>query len=315
MSRRRDGLRIDGWIVVDKPAGMTSVQALGRVRRATGAAKLGHGGTLDPAATGLLPVALGEATKTVPWCHDAAKTYTFTVRWGEATATDDVEGDIVETSPARPDEAGIRAALPAFTGVVSQVPPAFSAVRTAGRRAYELARMNAAPELAPRKVRIESLEMTGPPGGDRATFRAVCGKGTYIRALARDLARHLGTVGHVCALRRTRVGPFTQDMAISVDLLGERDRKAPVFEALLPVETALDDIPALVVTPRQASLLRHGQAVAVPEASNGTVQVRTTDGLVAIASVDCGRVRPVRVFNMTRREDQRCRSRLSARPR
>ncbi len=296
-------VRIDGWLVVDKPAGMTSTQALGRVRRATRAAKLGHGGTLDPAAVGVLPVALGEATKTVPWCQNAAKVYRFTLRWGEATATDDGEGDVVATSPVRPRPDRIEDALAAFTGSFEQVPPAFSAVKLAGRRAYDLARRGLSVAPAPRRVTVHSLRLLDIPDRDRATLEAVCGKGTYIRALGRDLARRLGTVGHVAALRRTRVGPFLQTMAIAVDGLGGCGKSALPSGALLPVETALDDIPALAVTAAQASLLRQGRQVAVAGEGSGIRRVAAGRCLVAIGEVAGGRLRPLRVFNLAGEED------------
>ena len=296
-------VRIDGWLVVDKPAGMTSTQALGRVRRATRAAKLGHGGTLDPAAVGVLPVALGEATKTVPWCQNAAKVYRFTLRWGAATATDDGEGDVVATSPVRPRPDRIEDALAAFTGSFEQVPPAFSAVKLAGRRAYDLARRGLPVAPAPRRVTVHSLRLLNIPDRDRATLEAVCGKGTYIRALGRDLARRLGTVGHVAALRRTRVGPFLQTMAIAVDRLGGCGKSALPSGALLPVETALDDIPALAVTAAQASLLRQGRQVAVAGEGSGIRRVAAGRCLVAVGEVAGGRLRPLRVFNLSGEED------------
>ena len=295
---RRARRRIDGWLVVDKPAGMTSTQALGRVRRATGAAKLGHGGTLDPAAVGVLPVALGEATKTVPWCQAATKVYRFTLRWGEATATDDGEGEVVATCAIRPCREHIQAALAAFTGSIEQVPPAFSAVKLAGRRAYHLARRGLPVAPAPRRVTVHSLRLVAIPDRDRASFEAVCGKGTYIRALGRDLARRLGTLAHVAALRRTRVGPFSHRMAIAVDTLGECGKSALPSGALLPVETALDDIPALAVTAAKAQLLRQGRRVAVAGEGGGIRRVMAGRCLVAVGEVTDGSLRPLRVFNL-----------------
>ncbi len=295
---RRRGRPVHGWLVCDKPAGVTSSQVVGQARRLTGAAKLGHGGTLDPAATGILPVALGEATKTVAWCQRATKTYRVTARWGLATATDDAEGDVTGSSDARPSREGIVAALPRFTGDVSQRPPVYSAIKVAGRRAFDLARRNIVPDLAPRTVRIESIALDAVDDADHATFEVVCGKGTYIRALVRDLAESLGTVGHVRALRRTRVGPFVESMAISVDSCLKHGRYAPACGAILPVETALADIPALAVTEIQARLLRQGQAVRAPEACQGTVRLHDDHRLVAIAKTDGDLVRPVRVFNL-----------------
>ena len=298
MARRRKGLHIHGWLVCDKTAGMTSSQLVGRARRLTGAAKLGHGGTLDPAATGVLPVALGDATKTVAWCQDSIKTYQVTARWGASTTTDDTEGDITATSDARPSRERILAALSSFTGEISQRPPVFSAIKVAGRRAYDLARSNIKFDLEPRTVRIDRITLVGMEDADHAAFEVVCGKGTYIRALVRDLAEFLGTAGHVHALRRTQVGPFTQCMAISVDSWLKHGRNAPACGAIMPVETVLADIPALVVTESQASLLRHGQAVRISEACKGTVRLHDDHGLVAIARTDGDLVRPVRVFNL-----------------
>jgi len=298
MARRRKGLKVDGWIIVDKAFGMTSTQAIGRTRRATRAAKLGHGGTLDPAATGVLPIALGEATKTIPYCQDAIKVYDVTIRWGEATETDDSEGDIIERSDGRPDRDALEKALPAFIGRISQVPPAYSALKIDGQRAYDLARRGEAPDMKARDVTIEAITVLDVPDTDHARLEVTCGKGTYIRSLARDLARHLGTCGHVAALRRTRVGPFTETMAICVDKLPECAMEPPPFGALLPVETALDDIPALATTETGARLLRQGRPVEVPGTSDGTVQVRHDRTLVAIGKVEAGILSPVRVFNL-----------------
>ncbi len=298
MARRRKGQKVDGWIIVDKPTGMTSTQVIGRVRRATQAAKLGHGGTLDPEATGLLPIALGEATKTIPWCQDGSKIYTFTVRWGVATSTHDAEGEVTDESDVRPTREAIEAALPAFTGTVTQIPPIFSALKIDGERAYDLARRGETPEMKPRQVAIEHFILTGMPDENHACFEVLCGKGTYVRALGRDIAEHLGTLGHVPALRRTRVGPFTEAMAISVDKLDQYANEPPPIEALLPVETALDDIPALAVTETMAQLLRQGQPVEAPESCNGTVQVHDDVGLVALGEVTEGILKPLRVFNL-----------------
>jgi len=298
MARRRKGERIDGWIVVDKPLGLTSTQVIGKVRRATQAAKLGHGGTLDPLATGILPIALGEATKTIPWCQDATKVYRFTVAWGTATATDDAEGEAVATSPVRPERAAIEAALPGFLGEIDQVPPVFSALKVDGERSYDLARRGEAPELAARRVRIDALSLLAAEGPDRADFELVCGKGTYVRSLARDLARVLGTCGHVATLRRTRVGPFTEKGAISVEMLQDMGQGPPPSGILLPVETALDDIPALALTEAAAARLRQGQPVPVPEDCSGTFRARCADRLLAIVEAHSGEARPLRVFNI-----------------
>jgi len=308
MARRRKGLAIHGWINVDKPSGISSNDVVTRVRRATGAAKVGHGGTLDPLATGVLPVALGEATKTVSYAMDGTKTYRFRVRWGVATATDDAEGEVVETSDARPGAAEIEAALGAFTGEIEQVPPAYSAIKVDGRRSYELARRDEAVELAPRTVRIDALRLVAIPDADHAELEMTSGKGAYVRAIARDLARRIGTVGHVADLRRTAVAGFTEKDAISLDKLEALGHSAPASDILLPVETVLADIPALALTLQEANRLRHGQGVPVlPVASRspfkdiaqGDTVVAMAEGrLVALAKIAGGEIRPVRVMNL-----------------
>ncbi len=301
--RRRGDPTINGWLVIDKPSGLTSSRVVGRVRAITGAAKAGHGGTLDPLATGVLPIALGEATKTVSQILGGTETYRFTVRWGEARDTDDAEGAVTATSDARPDAASIRAALPAFTGVISQVPPVYSAIKIDGRRAYDLARGNQAPRLDAREVRIDHLTLDECPSVEEANFEMRCGSGTYVRSLARDLARHLGTCGHVTALRRTASGPFTEADAISLDKLKEVVHSARPAAYLLPVETALADIPALAMTDQEADLLRSGQSVPVSGAAVrdqviGLAYAQANGRLVALTRVDDGVVRPVRVFNL-----------------
>ena len=293
----RRGRPVDGWLVCDKPAGVTSSRLVGRARCLTGAARLGHGGTLDPLATGVLPMALGEATKTIAWCQDAIKTYRVTARWGVSTSTDDAEGEVISTSRERPEADAIAGVLASFTGDVRQTPPAFSAVKVAGQRAYALARQHIAPALKPRLVRIEQITLLAVEDDDHALFEVVCGKGTYMRALVRDMALRLGTLGHVHALRRTRVGPFSLSMAISVDSWLEHGRNALACGAIHPVETVLVDIPALVVTELQARHLRHGQAVRIGQTCEGIVRIQDEHGLVAIAKSDGDMVRPVRVFN------------------
>ena len=263
MARRRKGRPIHGWVVLDKPSGMTSARAVAALRRHLGAAKAGHAGTLDPLATGVLPIALGEATKTMAYIVDTAKTYRFSVLWGAATSTDDAEGEVVETSAARPTEAAITAALAQFTGEIEQVPPRYSAIKVDGQRAYKLARADRDVTLAPRRVRIDSFRLIGRPEPDRAAFEVRCGKGTYMRSLARDLALAVGTVGHIVDLRRTAVGPFTEGDAISLDNLGSVGHIAPEIEHLLPVQAALGDMPALPLTPDEAQRLRRGQTVRV----------------------------------------------------
>ena len=308
MGRRNKGNPIHGWIVLDKPEGMTSTAAVAAVKRCTGAAKAGHAGTLDPFATGILPIALGEATKTVPYLQEGAKTYRFTIRWGIATDTDDRDGALVEESAERPDAAAIEAMLERFTGEIEQVPPAFSAIRVEGRRAYDLAREGKKPDLAPRQVWIGELRYLDSPDSDHAVFEAVCGKGTYIRALARDFARALGTVGHLVALRRTRVGPMFEKHAISLDELVENMQCAAALTHLLSVETALDDIPALAVTEIEAGRLRNGQAISllqkadldrIAELENGDTVLTTAGGKpVALARYAAGEIQPVRVLNL-----------------
>ncbi|PWC31618.1 tRNA pseudouridine(55) synthase TruB [Azospirillum sp. TSO22-1] len=312
MARKRKGQPIHGWLVLDKPEGLTSTQALSKVRRLLNAEKAGHGGTLDPLATGILPIALGEATKTVSYAMDGAKTYRFTVRWGERTATDDREGAIIDRSDARPDEAAIRAALPAFLGEIDQVPPQYCAIKVDGERAYDIARDGDVVDLAARRVRIDRFELVEMPDADHAVFEIDCGKGTYVRSLARDLAEALGTVGHVAVLRRLRVGRFTLDTAISLDELAAMDHGAAVERLLLPIETALDDIPALALTEAEAHRLRHGQAVALltrqdlerltairgAVGGDGIVIALFAGKPVALARVEGAEVRPVRVINL-----------------
>ncbi len=301
MTPKRPKQKIDGWVVLDKPLGMGSTQAVGRVRWLFSAEKAGHGGTLDPLATGVLPIALGEATKTVPFVMDGRKEYRFTLRFGEARSTDDGEGEVTATSDVRPTDAAILAALPAFIGEIAQTPPAFSALKIGGQRAYDLARAGEAVELKPRKVTIERLELLARPDTDHADFVVACGKGTYIRSLGRDLAHALGTVGHLSALRRTAVGPFREEAAISLPKLEALGHIPPLLGALVPVATALDDIPALALTGTQADRLRHGQPVLLTRDAppSGTlVRAETGSKLVALVRSDGAALQPVRVFNL-----------------
>ncbi|MDD9876564.1 MAG: tRNA pseudouridine(55) synthase TruB [Magnetovibrio sp.] len=308
MGRRRKGRPVHGWLNLDKPAGISSSDAVNRVRRAFDAAKAGHGGTLDPAATGVLPIAFGEATKTVAYAMDGAKTYRFVVRWGQATSTDDGEGEVIETSDARPDGAGLEALLSSFTGEIEQVPPVFSAIKVDGRRAYELARKDVPVELAARTVSIAEIRLVETPDADHAAFEVTAGKGTYVRALARDIARAAGTVGHVVSLRRTAVGPFQENHAISLDKIESLGHIAPDSSPLLPVETVLADIPALALTAQEAQRLKRGQTVPVlPVASRSpfkdimqgdTVCAMSEGRLVALARIAGGEIRPVRVMNL-----------------
>lgn len=307
MGRNRRGMPIHGWLVIDKPSGISSSGVVGRVRRITGAAKVGHGGTLDPLATGLLPLAFGEATKTVSYVMDGPKTYRFTVRWGEARNTDDAEGKVTETSGARPAKEQILAVLDRFIGDIEQVPPVFSAIKVKGKRAYALARADRPPEMKSRIVHIDELKLLDMPDADHAEFEVVSGKGTYMRSLARDMAVQLGTLGHVSALRRVAVGPFRENDAISLDKLESLGHSAPPSEHLFPVETVLDDIPALALTEMEARKLRCGQAIPVlPVAkrspfkniSQGDVVCAMAGGrLVALAKIKGGEIRPFRVMN------------------
>ncbi|MCA0249835.1 MAG: tRNA pseudouridine(55) synthase TruB [Proteobacteria bacterium] len=301
MARRRKGDKVDGWVVLDKPEGLGSTPAVGRVRRLFGAQKAGHGGTLDPLASGVLPIALGEATKTVPFVMDGRKEYRFTLRFGEARSTEDREGEVTATSEVRPEDAAIAAALPAFQGEIEQMPPVFSALKVDGRRAYDLARAGEAVELKPRKVLIERLEFLGRPDRDHADFVVGCGKGTYIRSLGRDLAVALGTVGHLSMLRRTVAGPFREAAAISLPKLEALGHIPALFGALAPVATALDDIPALAVTEAQADRLRQGQPVLLTRdapPSGALVRAELGDRLVALVRSDGVALQPVRVFNL-----------------
>jgi len=298
---------VHGWVVLDKPVGMTSTHAVAVIKRLFAAKRAGHAGTLDPLASGCLPIALGEATKTVPFVVDGRKTYIFTVRWGEERDTDDAEGRIVNVSESRPDRAAIEAMLPRFVGTIEQVPPRFSAIKIDGERAYDLARDGEAVELAPRQVTINRLKLLESPDPDHAVLSAECGKGTYVRALARDLGRTLGGFGHVSALRRSRVSPFVEGDMISLERLESLCHRAAAGEVnladmLLPVETALDDIPALAVSPADAARLHKGQVVLLrgrdAAVIRGTVQVASGGQLVAIAEIDRGEIVPRRVFNL-----------------
>lgn len=308
MGRRRGGQAIHGWVILDKPSGMTSFTAVAAVRRGLGAAKAGHGGTLDPLATGVLPIALGEATKTLPYIVDSNKTYRFTVRWGEARDTDDSEGTIVATSAVRPNADAIEAALPRFLGVLEQVPPTYSAVKVDGQRAYALARAHTPMVLAPRPVVIERMALIAMPDADHAVFEVTCGKGTYMRALARDLAAALGTAGHVAALRRTAVGPFSEQDAIDLDNIEVVRHSDAVPQQVLPVAAALAGIPALALTEGEARRIQRGQAIAVlPVVSRLPQEGVRKDAIVcamaenkpiALAQIRGGEVRPLRVLNL-----------------
>ncbi|MGQ4274356.1 tRNA pseudouridine(55) synthase TruB [Terrihabitans sp. B22-R8] len=302
---RSKKIDVHGWLILDKPSGMTSTHALAKVKRAFGAKKAGHAGTLDPLATGCLPIAFGEATKTVPFAMDGRKVYRFTVRWGVETATDDSEGPVTATSDRRPDRQEILALLPDFTGTIEQVPPSFSAIKVAGERAYDLARDGEELDLASRAIEIHSLVLVADDA-DSATFEAETGKGAYVRALARDMGRRLGCHGHITALRRVSVGPFGEHTLISLDEIDRLRLCAPdegnLADHLLPVETALDDIPALAVNGADAARLRRGQAILLRGRDapllHGTCYVTAQGVLVALAEAEGGEIHPKRVFQL-----------------
>jgi tRNA pseudouridine55 synthase len=304
--KKRD---VNGWLVLDKPVGMTSTHAVSVVKRLLQAKRAGHAGTLDPLASGLLPIALGEATKTVPFVMDGRKIYCFTVRWGEERDTDDAEGRATETSAERPTADAIRALIPSFSGLIEQVPPRFSAVKIGGERAYDLARDGEVVELAPRPIEVHHLALLEMPDPDHSVLAAECGKGTYVRALARDMGRALGCFGHVVALRRTAVGPFSEQIATDLEALQRMtqpgaDDDIPAAPALLPVEAGLAALPALRVSAADAGRLARGQAVLLrgrdAPVMEGWVSVSAHGGLVALAQVEKGELRPRRIFNLPR---------------
>lgn len=298
---------LDGWVLLDKPVGLTSTQAVTVVKRLFGAKKAGHAGTLDPLASGCLPIAFGEATKTVPYVMDGRKTYRFTVRFGIETDTDDAEGKEVAASDSRPADAEIVAALSSFQGEIMQVPPAYSALKIGGERAYDLAREGEEVKLEARPVTIFSLQMVERPDADHAVLEAQCGKGTYVRAIARDLGRMLGSKGHVSALRRTSVGPFLEEDLVPLDELRERADvgEDALMEALDPVEFALEELPQLAVTPPDAHRLRCGQSVILRGRDapiiDGHAAVFCQNALIAIGDVEAGEIYPHRVFNWAKR--------------
>jgi tRNA pseudouridine55 synthase len=306
MSRQRQkkGRPVSGWLVLDKPVGIGSTECVSLVKRLFRAAKVGHAGTLDPLASGMLPIALGEATKTVPYIMDGLKTYRFIVGWGTETNTDDLEGSVTRSSTERPDRDAIQAALEHYVGEIEQVPPSFSAVKINGERAYKLARAGDEPEIAPRIIYIDRLEMRRCSSKDETEFECRCGKGTYVRAIARDIGRELGCFGHVGSLRRIGVGPFIEDDLV---LLAELEELAGNIEALdallLPTGAALDELPEISVSTAQANRLRAGNSVVLrgrdaigfaPEA----VCV-SGDELVAIGAIERGEFQPRRVFRFS----------------
>jgi tRNA pseudouridine55 synthase len=301
------GRDISGWLIIDKPSGIGSTDVVNKVKRAFDAQKAGHGGTLDPLATGLLPIAFGAATKTVPYVMDGTKVYRFTLRFGEARDSDDADGAVTQTSDARPSDEAIRAALPAFIGDIMQVPPVYSAIKVGGERAYDLARDGQAVALEARPARVDRFELVARPDADHAEFEVQSGKGVYMRSLARDLALAVGTVGHIAALRRLRVGPFRESHGVALDKIAVAgDTPPPSLDLLLPLTTALADIPALAVTEGEAARLGFGQALSlveflgrVPsdaEPEGGLVRVMAGERFVGLCRLEEGQLRPERLM-------------------
>ena len=301
MPRKRKGNPVHGWVVLDKPYGLGSTSAVGKVRWLFTAQKAGHAGTLDPLATGILPIALGEATKTVPFMVDAKKGYQFTLTFGANTDTWDTEGEVTETSDVRPSEATILKALPQFIGDIEQIPPRYSAIKVDGKRSYDLARSGEIVELKSRRVTVDSFDLLSFDG-ERATFEVGCGKGTYIRSLARDLAAALETCGHVTMLRRTWVGPFHLEQSFTLDALEKLCHRDAVSDALRPVETALDDIPVLALTEQEVIELKHGRAIVLTPslmAENPEwIVAMLEDKVIALCNAIDGQLWPKKVFNL-----------------
>jgi tRNA pseudouridine55 synthase len=304
MARAKKGKPVHGWVVLDKPAGMTSTRAVGAIKRIFDAQKAGHAGTLDPLATGILPIALGEATKTVPFAVDGEKAYRFTVRFGAETDTDDAEGVVGRTSDSLPARDTIEALLPRFTGEILQVPPQFSAIKVDGNRAYDLARGGEEVVLEPREVLIDDLTLVDMPDAATAVLESRCGKGTYVRALARDMGRALSCFGHVIALRRTRVGSFDEMASVTLEELQAAAQAGPdvLLALLMPVEAALDGLPGLSVGPNDAASLARGQAVLVrgrdaPVLAGGAAWAHFKGRILALGELEKGAFRPTRVFN------------------
>jgi tRNA pseudouridine55 synthase len=313
MGRRKKGNPVHGWVILDKPQGMTSTQAVAAVRRIFNAQKAGHAGTLDPMATGILAIALGEATKTVPYAMDAAKIYRFTATWGESRDSDDAEGAVTGTTDRRPTRGEIEAVLPRFTGSLSQIPPAYSAIKVGGERAYDLARDGETVTLEPRQVQVfEARLLDAHP--NRAEFEILCGKGTYVRSWVRDIALALGTLGYVSALRRTRLGSWTEKEAVGLDTLTPFMHSPAAFGYLRPLSTALDGIPALAVSGPDTVRIRSGNPILIRanlfarmkgdfhegELPGQTVYLKDEEGSpVALAEIAEGELRPFRVFNFS----------------
>lgn len=310
--RKRKGDPVHGWIAVDKPLDMTSTQVVGRLKRLFNAQKVGHGGTLDPLADGILPIAFGEATKTAQWAMDCDKEYVFTIEWGTSTSSHDKEGEVTARSDVRPSHDDIRAAIPAFIGEIEQVPPKFSAIKIDGERAYDLARDGEAFEIPSRQVSVYEAELLAASTQDHAVIRVVSGKGFYVRALARDLARALGAQGHVSQLRRTRVGAMDEDGALTlaaIEALGAD--KSALLGALSPIATVLSDLPQIEVDTGDAAAIRHGREIVLLPHINQKIRdmcrpgsddrtaFATCDGIaVALGEVRAGRFKPARVFQL-----------------
>jgi tRNA pseudouridine55 synthase len=305
MARIKKGKPIHGWLILDKPLGMTSTQAVAVIKRLFDAQKAGHAGTLDPLATGILPIALGEATKTVSYAVDGEKGYRFSVRWGAETDTDDSEGKVARTSDKLPSLAQIESVLPQFTGQISQVPPTFSAIKVDGERAYDLAREGHVPQLEPRVVDIADLAVAEQPDEATTVFEAICGRGTYVRALARDIGRALGCFGHVIALRRTHVGSFGEDRAVQLNELQElvdgEGGSERIKAKLLPVMAPLEPMQMLNLSPADAARLRRGQPVLLrgrdAPVLTGQAYAVSKGQLIAVGELEKGEMRPTRVFN------------------
>lgn len=313
MARTKKGNKVDGWVNLHKPVGITSTQALAAVKRVLKPQKAGHAGTLDPLASGILPIALGEATKTVPYVQDCIKTYNFTVTWGEQRSTDDAEGAAIASSDKRPSREDIEPILPEFIGDIQQTPPQFSAIKVDGERAYDIARGGDEVELKSRPVYIETLEIVDHSPEETA-FRCVCGKGTYVRSLARDMGLKLGCFGYISLLERASVGPFNLENAISLDIFQQNDDKPTPEQVLLPLQTALDDIPVLALREQEAARLKNGNMLAFfskPDLDRMTdagiewngkdivTALATYDRKpIAIVEVEGPELHPIRIFNV-----------------
>ncbi|MEM7327971.1 MAG: tRNA pseudouridine(55) synthase TruB [Pseudomonadota bacterium] len=310
--RKRKGDPVHGWLAVDKPVNVTSTQVVGILKRLFNAQKAGHGGTLDPLADGILPIAFGEATKTAQWAMDCDKEYVFTIEWGTSTASQDKEGEIIATSDRRPTRAEITAALPDFVGDIQQVPPKFSAIKVGGERAYDLARDGENFEIPSREVTVYEAEISNIPDPDHVTLRVVSGKGFYVRAMARDLAQALGAEGHVSRLRRTRVGALDETVAMPLNQIEElADQKEQLVGALRPIETVLDDVPVIELDLTDAAALKQGREIVLlphqveqwqsdtdSDPENRLALTRTGGNAVALGEVRAGRFQPKKVFQL-----------------